>query len=225
MPNWVKNRMFINGNDEQVEKVLNTILNDEGDVDFNKIVPMPSALDVENSSDASLGYEIIMGKARDDAKLYFAKKTKEEQDKCIELGNIYKENLEKYGHTDWYGWRLDKWGTKWNACDTFNDDTYVEFNTAWSAPLEIYEALAKMFPDVEISFDWADEDSGYNVGSGNLDDGKLYYTELEGGSKEAFELYMEIWQNEDLFVWDEEEQKYVYDEGDYDDDDEYEEEC
>lgn len=229
MPNWVRNRMFINGDDEQVEKVLNTILNDEGDVDFNKIVPMPSALDVENSSDASLGYDIIMGKASVDAKLYFAKMDKEKQDKCLELGNIYKENLEKYGHTDWYGWRLDKWGTKWNASETFNDDTYVEFDTAWSVPIGIYEALAKMFPDVEISFDWADEDSGYNVGSGNLDNGKLYYTELEGGSKEAFELYMEIWQNEDLFVWDEEEQKYVYDEGDWDDedydDDEYEEEC
>ena len=101
----------------------------------------------------------------------------------------------------------------------------MEFNTAWSVPLEIYEALAKMFPDVEISFDWADEDAGYNVGSGNLDDGKLYFTELDGGSKEAFELYMEIWNNEDMFVWDEEEQTYVYsDEEDWDDYDE-EEEC
>ena len=95
-----------------MKKVLNTILNDEGDVDFNKIVPMPESLDVENSSDASLGYEIVMGKASVDAKLCFAKMDKEKQDKCIELGNIYKENLEKYGHTDWYGWRLDNWGTK-----------------------------------------------------------------------------------------------------------------
>ena len=95
MPNWVKNRMFINGNDEQVEKVLNTILNDEGDVDFNKIVPMPQSLGVENSSDASLGYEIIMGKASVDAKLYFAKLDKERQDKCLELGNIYIKKILK----------------------------------------------------------------------------------------------------------------------------------
>ena len=222
MPNWVKNRMFINGNDEQVEKVLNTILNDVGDVDFNKIIPMPSSLNVENSSKATLGYRIVTHTGDKFDTLNFAKMTKEEQDKCIELGNIYKENLEKYGHTDWYGWRLDNWDTKWNASETFYDGTYVEFSTAWSAPLEIYNALAKMFPNIEISFDWADEDAGYNVGSGNLDDGKLYYTKLEGGSKEAFELYMEIWQTEDFYIWDDEKQEYIFNDNW---DEEEEEEC
>ena len=222
MPNWVKNRMFINGNDKQVKNVLNAILNKNKDVDFNKIVPMPSSLDVESSSNAILGYKIITHSSDTYDAVNFAKKTKEEQDKCIELGNIYKENIEKYGHTDWYGWRLDNWGTKWNACDTINDGTYVEFNTAWSAPLGIYEALAKMFPDVDISFDWADEDAGYNVGSGNLEDGKLYFTALDGGTKEAFELYMEIWQNEDFYVWDEEKQEYIFKDNW---DDEEDEEC
>lgn len=221
MPNWVKNRMFINGDDALVEIVLNTILNENEEVDFNKIIPMPSSLDVESSSKATLGYKIITHTGDKHDVFKFAKMTKEEQDKCIELGNIYKENLEKYGHTDWYGWRLDNWGTKWNACDTFNDGTYVEFSTAWSAPLEIYNALAKMFPNIEISFDWADEDAGYNVGSGNLDDGKLYYSELEGGSKEAFELYMEIWQTEDFYIWDDEKQEYIFN----DNWDEEEEEC
>lgn len=210
MPNWVKNRMFINGNDEQVEKVLNTILNDEGNMDFNKIIPMPESLNVEDSSDGTLGYAIFTNKASVNDKLRFAQMDKEKQDKYLAIGKIYQENLEKYGHFTWYKWRLDNWGTKWNAYDTFNDGAYIGFSTAWSAPLEIYEALAKMFPDVDISFDWADEDSGYNVGSGNLDDGKLYFTDLDGGSKEAFELYMEIWQNEDMFVWDEEKQTYVY---------------
>lgn len=222
MPNWVKNRMFINGTDEQVEKVLNTILNDEGNMDFNKIVPMPESLNVEDSSDGTLGYAILTNNASVNEKLRFAKMDKETQDKYLAIGKIYQENLEKYGHFTWYKWRLENWGTKWNACETFNDGTYVEFSTAWSAPLEIYEALAKMFPDVDISFDWADEDAGYNVGSGNLNNGKLYFTDLDGGSKEAFELYMEIWQNEDMFVWDEEKQTYVYSDEEWDD--EYEEE-
>ena len=221
MPNWVKNRMFINGTDEQVEKVVNTIFNGE-EVDFNKIVPMPESLDIEDSSDGTLGYAILTKKASVNEKLCFAKMDKEKQDKCLAIGKIYQENLEKYGHFTWYKWRLENWGTKWNASETFADGDYIEFHTAWSAPLEIYEALAKMFPDVEISFDWADEDAGYNVGSGNLDDGKLYFTELEGGSKEAYELYMEIWNNEDMFVWDEEKQKYVYYAEEWED--EYEEE-
>lgn len=40
----------------------------------------------------------------------------------------------------WYEWRLDNWGTKWNACecvvDFTNDNTglVIAFDTAWNAP-------------------------------------------------------------------------------------------
>ncbi len=47
---------------------------------------------------------------------------------------------------DWYGWRVQNWGTKWNGYDgRFNDDQSVfSFDTAWSPPLPIIKKLAEL---------------------------------------------------------------------------------
>jgi hypothetical protein len=67
-----------------------------------------------------------------------------------------KKEVEWEGITvpEWYAWAHDNWGTKWNACDAQfspNDPEHVLcFETAWSAPEPIFEALAERFPDHEI---------------------------------------------------------------------------
>jgi len=64
----------------------------------------------------------------------------------------------KYGAPDWYGWRINNWGTKWDISD-FSDMQYqseeidlsmVSFNceTAWSPPEEGLRNLSKKFEDV-----------------------------------------------------------------------------
>jgi hypothetical protein len=47
---------------------------------------------------------------------------------------------------DWYGWRLENWGTKWTGYDgRFNEDhTTFTFNTAWNPPLPIIKKLAEL---------------------------------------------------------------------------------
>ena len=47
---------------------------------------------------------------------------------------------------DWYGWRVENWGTKWTGYDgRFNDDqTAFSFETAWSPPLPIIKKLAEI---------------------------------------------------------------------------------
>jgi hypothetical protein len=47
---------------------------------------------------------------------------------------------------DWYDWRIENWGTKWNGFDgIFNDDqTAFTFSTAWSPPLPIIKKLAEL---------------------------------------------------------------------------------
>jgi hypothetical protein len=54
----------------------------------------------------------------------------------------------------WYAWALDNWGTKWNACDaeysTKDPERVLWFDTAWSPPVPVFEALAKRFPAHEI---------------------------------------------------------------------------
>lgn len=84
--------------------------------------------------------------------------------------NIFKGNLgpkewELYSKNNWYDWSVANWGTKWNAYGFDPDTDYskekeLRFLTAWSAPHPILEKLAKMFPDVKLEHEWADEDNG-----------------------------------------------------------------
>ena len=89
------------------------------------------------------------------------------------------ENLERGGcdmravggiHLDtrevcWYEWNTRNWGTKWNAYSTDRiSDTEVKFETAWSHPEKIIEALTEKFPTETIEVKYADEDLGYNFG-------------------------------------------------------------
>jgi hypothetical protein len=50
----------------------------------------------------------------------------------------------------WYDWSCENWGTKWNACyakySTKDPERVVWLDTEWSAPVELFEALAKRFP-------------------------------------------------------------------------------
>ena len=57
----------------------------------------------------------------------------------------------------WYDWRVNNWDTKWDCYDVVvtDDDpesTEIEFNTAWSPPEAICNALREQYPDVSISW-------------------------------------------------------------------------
>ena len=63
----------------------------------------------------------------------------------------HKANIEKYGAPTWYEWRIEHWGTKWNACDaelteTGDGSLHIKFDTAWSFPFPIFRKLAADFP-------------------------------------------------------------------------------
>lgn len=60
------------------------------------------------------------------------------------------QNLKVYGFMDWYDWSIVNWGTKWNGgpCTVTADrDDFVSlsFQTAWSPPLPIAEALYEKY--------------------------------------------------------------------------------
>ena len=105
-------------------------------------------------------------------------------------GNLSSEDMRKYpGDLNWYDWSCNHWGTKWNACDEIsimNEGTYayVEFETAWDAPIPIYEAMKEQFPDLNILAEFADEDIGYNAG--RWVNGKLTLIEDEWFSCEVW---------------------------------------
>lgn len=81
-----------------------------------------------------------------------------------------KELIDKYGYDNWYDWKLNNWGTKWDAYEHSSliekSNNYLEqsFNTAWCPPQKFKEYLDKYiddkYPDeyIKISWLWHDED-------------------------------------------------------------------
>lgn len=197
MPNWVKNRLVVCGTQSQIDSVFSALINDENEVDFNRIIPMPQSLIVEDGSAGELGLAVLSHSLSESDLKKFHSYSQEEQDRCIRIGEQYIDNIKKYGYRSWYRWSIDNWGTKWNATDTCIYRDMVEFYTAWSCPIPIFEKLAEMFPDIVLKFCYADEDAGYNVGSGTMQVGEFSWNEEIGGSDEAFKIYFELWGGED----------------------------
>ena len=66
----------------------------------------------------------------------------------------------------WYDWRVQNWDTKWDAYDVevVDDDPEnmeITFNTAWSPPESICEALREQYPDVSVS--WFYDEPGAEI--------------------------------------------------------------
>lgn len=92
------------------------------------------------------------------------------------------------GLMDWYDWNCKMWGTKWNAYDFERpSDGVVIFDTAWSAPHPVIEQLHKV-TTTAFRHEWADEDTGSNVGVREyLADSA--FNEMEySGMREGYEL-------------------------------------
>jgi len=105
-----------------------------------------------------------------------------------DLGNVYINNVINYGYDTWYDWSIKNWGTKWNSRNTYVGDDYVEFETAWSCPVEVLMALSEKFSDVKIIVEYADEDIGSNCGGFILLNGKIH-NHFEGDDDFALNLW------------------------------------
>ena len=65
---------------------------------------------------------------------------------------------------NWYDWRLDNWGTKWDVyeahCTRIDANTLnLNFYTAWSPPIPVFDKLVDM--GFEINARYLDEGWGY----------------------------------------------------------------
>lgn len=199
MPNYIVNILKVNGSEEQVKNVFAHIKTEHSEFDFNKIIPMPEELNIESSTNGSIGIEYLLFKSgefgfRKYEETYKRVESYDEKRKneIIELGKKYLSNIVKYGYTNWYDWRIDNWGTKWNAYETEKIDDYtIEFNTAWNGVPDLICVLSTMFPEVEFEYIYADEDAGYNTGRGTIINGESDMFYPAGGSKESFDIYFE----------------------------------
>ena len=114
----------------------------------------------------------------------------ETDQKLFERGcKVYEET----GYVYWYDWACDMWGTKWNAycCEQESDNVFT-FDTAWSNVLKLVKIMAKEFPDIEIRYEYSDEDTGHNCGVYKLVGEQVEGGALANGSNEAYELAFKL---------------------------------
>ena len=165
MPNNIMNDVTFNSNDKgTIDALQKFVKSAVQDFDFNKIIPMPDALQSIHSGSA-----IIDGKRYS----YW----RNVDDTSIGVGDAEVVRLYgKYGAAFSNDWCDRHWGTKWNAFHLIGDprvfmhsgDDYsiqYYFFTAWSAPAPILAALLAKFPALEVNWVCQDE---FEEGSWNL---------------------------------------------------------
>jgi len=186
MPNWITNILTINADEKMVQKILSEIKSEESQFDFNKIVPMPSELEGTTAPTRIVSDEEYL----------------KDSSKGITKA-MSEELIAKYGYDNWYDWKYEHWGTKWNADEVYISDNEITFNTAWCNPQPLLVALSRKYPDIQFNIGFADEDFGHNVGTYILKDGEeidCYFP--EGGSEESYELALDIQGGNDYYTWD-----------------------
>lgn len=104
-------------------------------------------------------------------------------------------NIEKGGCTGqhaegvicWYSWSIKNWGTKWGAYSAELVEGGVKFETAWSHPFPIVQALSRSFPDQVIEAKYADEDTSSNLGWYWVKNGLcVQYARIVQGTTQAY---------------------------------------
>ena len=128
MPNWVSNEVTIKANKEELQSFYDRHIVD-GKFDFSTIIPWTEELTPEEYHGTE---EVVL---RDGSIAY--------------TGGM------------WYDWNIEHWGSKWNAHDTsttdFTDNGWLSFLTAWSQPIDIMIAVAKMYPTFVIEWKYVEE--------------------------------------------------------------------
>ena len=239
MPNWVITKIYITGPEDKIKEFEGECLRPNRDEDgefqrtfsFDRIKQRPEELvntispspkpEVRKVKDMQ-GNEIVVEVYRDiinEWDIQSAIKRGETPPEPIPCNNATPDQQEelrrKYGHSDWYGWNCDNWGTKWDCSDSHytEEDKILQFQTPWACPQEIISEMAGMFPDLRFDGSYADEDFGSNVGY--IEDGLLY--PLENLSEEACETAATLWGHEGYY--DDEEGRWIFD-GEEDEEDE-----
>jgi hypothetical protein len=137
MPNWCSNSVQIAGSKEFIQGLAAAATAGE----FCKYIkPVPDALIATVAG--SFG----------------------ESDKQAALELQEAANIAEHGYRNWYDFCVAEWGTKW---DVGGDDCYIEvtenlrtgkwvlnfsFDSAWSPPIEIFEAIADAGHEIEAFY-------------------------------------------------------------------------
>lgn len=131
MPNWCENEVRISGNEEELKHFLETCF-EEGEIDFEKIIPYPES-----------------APSRED----------QPEDLRERMNHPFAKWYNDFGY-DWCidTWGT-KWGATQqdNNLSSYPDEIELRFITAWSPPNGIHEKVKEMLPNCSISWFYKEE--------------------------------------------------------------------
>ena len=158
MPNWVYNGLTIEGNPEQVDKLVEQM--NKPFVDYIKPAgDLAYGIQETKYINPIFSFRNIVSPT--DLEAYKAQPD-------------FKAESEQ---NDWYSWNIRNWGVKWDVAvaeSNTSPDTYMEgptsngdnlvvyynFETAWGIPLQALEKLSSQFPSLLFTLSY-EEESGW----------------------------------------------------------------
>jgi hypothetical protein len=162
MPNWCSNSLTVSGDATLIADFIATMIKKNSDgneeIDFNGVLPLPVEL-----SGIVHGFTKINGKEYRNWREIDGISVGIEEDEARDL-------YLKYGATDWYDWCCDKWGTKWNGGELHSYSVHpsgtevsLGFDTAWSPPEGVYDAMAECWPELNFGGQSTEEGMGFEA--------------------------------------------------------------
>lgn len=199
MPNHVTTEI------KATPEVIASMLNEEGRVDFRKIIPFAGEFPWNGiACDAETLADVVRRKPLDENPL-IASLEAVIRDR-VSLDQLSDESFEQFvqmlrnhratGYLHDMDFARANWGTKWNAYDQAVDQEAgtARFDTAWSFPEPILLKVSEQFPDATIEIRYADEDIGSNCGSVTFQGGKAVARDEAQRWADMDQLQREKWQ-------------------------------
>lgn len=189
MPNHLMSKLHFSGEQKRIDKLLESIKGEETLFDFNKVLPMPESLNIEAGSRTENGLKAykdfitvytmdgtekkdLLNIPKEKEEIFLRMRPEIKRDEW-NLGKMAFQNEQKYGAKTWYEFHIQNWGSKWNSYNSeMAKDNTIEFNTVWTNVKPVVLALSRKFPDIEINYQWADEDIGINMGDVTFKNGE-----------------------------------------------------
>lgn len=143
MPNHCHNDLYVHGAPDDVAALLALIGADQTPprFEFGAVIPYPAEWAALDNDMEELGYAGFRDKHGPDAKDGF--------------------------NSGGYEWRIQEWGTKWCAYEVTRRDylgVCVTFQTAWSPPKKVVEALHKLHPKCSLHLEFFERGGAYTGG-------------------------------------------------------------
>lgn len=193
MADVVLNKLSIVGPEEQLKGIKDFFTNENGEFKFSleKLLPTPKGLldDVISSCVNCISLYISNPTVENKLQVEISLQGRKSFDEVIE---IYNNLVKEYGTADWFWWRVNNWGCKWDAdlldVDITEEEVFIEFETPWNCPVPVIKILSEKFPECSMLLRYADEDLGCNCGWYDIKNGSIL-SDMEMSYEEAKEFW------------------------------------